>query len=134
MITVQLVNGALQERKTGDGDLGTQYKKYKIRVSEEGRRALHREVDKVSGVSASHYGELVDIQDKDLHAFRALTTCNEYAIIAHWSLHSEDDSFKCYNFFYVPSPYKRTIRKDADVELNQVLYSSPHTKDVYLFF
>ena len=100
----------------------------------DGRRALYGDIDKVSGVSASHYGEVIGAEAKENDIFKALTTCKEYAIIAFWSLHPEDDTFECDNFFYAPNPYKRTIRKDDNIKLSQVLYSSPHTNDIYLFY
>ena len=85
-------------------------------------------------MSASHYGNVEGFDSNFNDTYKALTTCEEYAIIAFWSLHPEDDTFECDNFFYVPNPYKRTIRKDDDVELSQVLYSSPHTNDIYFFY
>ena len=63
-----------------------------------------------------------------------MTTCEQYAVIAFWGMHPWIDSFKCYRFFFVPNPFKRMILQTEKAELNQVLYSSPHTNDVFLFF
>ena len=45
-----------------------------------------------------------------------------------------DDTFKCNRFFVAPDPFKRTIRNCEETELHQVLYSSPHSKDVFFFY
>ena len=135
MITVQLANRIFKElEESGDSKKLTLCKKYLVEQTQEGRRALYGDIDKVSGVSVSHYGDVIVAEAKENDIFKALTTCKEYAIIAFWSLHPEDDTFECDNFFYAPNPYKRTIRKDDNIELSQVLYSSPHTNDIYLFY
>ena len=61
-----------------------------------------------------------------------MTTCQLYAVVAYWAMFN--DCFECERFFFVPNPCKRMILKSEKAELSQVLYSSPHTKDVFLFF
>ena len=72
-------------------------------------------------------------QDDD-QVSNAMRTCQEYAVIAYWELESVTDTFECARFFFVPNPCTRTIRKGENSNLRQVLYSSPHSNDVFFFY
>lgn len=60
--------------------------------------------------------------------------CQEFATVAFWDLDALTDQFNCTRFFIMPNPMKRTIQDVEDTQLDQVLFSSPHTKDVFFFF
>ena len=60
--------------------------------------------------------------------------CQEFAVVAFWDYSQEDDQFKCTRFFIMPNPMKRTIKESEGTKLDQVLYSSPHNKEVFFFF
>ncbi len=60
--------------------------------------------------------------------------CADYAIIGFWDLDKPNDTFKCSRFFIVPSPMKRTIQDSEETELDQILYTSDVTGDVFFFF
>ena len=63
-----------------------------------------------------------------------MSTCTLYAIVAFWGISEWNDCFKCKRFFFVPNPKMRMIQKSEKAELSQLLYSSPHTNDVFLYF
>ena len=70
---------------------------------------LNETINKVSGVSAEHYANVVeDLNYKD--GSNAMTECENYAVIGFWDLQEDDDTFKCVRFFVVPDPYKRMIK------------------------
>ena len=59
----------------------------------------------------------------------------EIAVIAFWELSDNGlDKFECSRHFYVPNPKKRMTRDIKGTELYNVLYVSPHNKDVFFFF
>ena len=60
--------------------------------------------------------------------------CEEYAIMATWELEKQTNRFVCKRFFLIPNPMKRLVINASGTELYQILYSSPHTKDVFFFF
>ena len=95
---------------------------------------MHDQSDSVTGVSAFEYGKVEAVDSESSDALDALTTCDQYAVVAFWGLHPETDCIKCYRFFFAPNPYKRMIRNSEKAELSQVLYYSPHTNDVFLYF
>ena len=64
---------------------------------------------------------------------RAYQGCKEFAVVAFWDLDASD-RFACSRFFVIPNPMKRTIRDCEGTELQQVLYTSSHTNDVFFFF
>ena len=93
---------------------------------------LHEKINAVTGVSAKHYANVVE----DMYyktGTTAMTECENYAVIGFWNL-EEDDTFKCDRFFVLPNPYKRMIKHRQDTELYQVLYTSQHSGEVFLFF
>ena len=65
---------------------------------------------------------------------RALMNCEEYAIVSFWDLEEQSDKFVCVRFFLIPNPMKRMVMDSDGTQLYQVLYSSPHTNDVFFFF
>ena len=94
---------------------------------------LNENINEVLGVSPEHYANVVeDSNYKD--GFNAMTECENYAVIGFWDLKKVSDTFKCVRFFVMPDPYMRMISKCDDTELYQILYSSQHSKDVFLFF
>ena len=81
---------------------------------------------------AWHYADAVPSSEADDAESLAMSHCEEFAIIGYWKL-TEDDTFKCYRSSDVLDPNKRMIRKCEETEMFQVLYSSHHTKEVFLF-
>ena len=59
--------------------------------------------------------------------------CKEFAVIAFWD-HHKTDVFECKRFFIVPSPVKRIIKDSNGTLVYEVLFTSPHTNDVFFFF
>ena len=55
-------------------------------------------------------------------------------MIAFWDVDPVDDAFKCTRFFILPNPMKRNIIDTEGTQLDQVLYESTHTKEVFFFF
>ena len=94
---------------------------------------LYEEIDDVNGVAPEHYAD-VGLSESQKLAIRAYMGCKEYAVIGFWDLDLESNKFKCSRFFITPSPLTRTISRSGDTELYQVLYSSPHNKEVFFFF
>lgn len=60
--------------------------------------------------------------------------CKEFAVIAYWDFKAELNQFKCSRFFIVPDPKKRTIREIDGTTQDQVLYSSTHNNEIFLFY
>ena len=87
----------------------------------------------MTGVSINRRGKAVAVDSENSDYLDAMTTCQEYAVVAYWGL-NRYDCFKCDKFFFVPNPLKRMILKSEKAELSQVLYSSPHANVVFLFF
>ena len=110
MITVQLVKRILQGLESEENDKSTQYQNYCIKETDDGRRAFHEGSDKVSGVKAFHYGKVEELDSESTDFFEAMAAGTEYAIIAYWKLNTVDDTFKCYDFYFAPSPCKRIIK------------------------
>ena len=91
---------------------------------------LHETVDLVTGVGAQEYARI-----KEIVTFgTAFMNCADYAIIGFWDLDKPNDTFKCSRFFIAPSPMKRTIQDSDETELDQILYTSDVTNDVFFFF
>ena len=65
---------------------------------------------------------------------RAQMNCDEYAIVATWVLEESTNRFICKRFFLIPNPMKRTVVDASGTELKHVLYSSPHSQDIFFFF
>ena len=67
----------------------------------------------VSGPSPFLYADVVavDSENSEDEALDAMRTCEQYAVVAFWSLIDYSDCLKCYRFFFVPDPFKRMIRK-----------------------
>ena len=84
-------------------------------------------------MAPEHYAN-IGKSDSQFLAERALMNCKEYGVVAFWDLSQEDDRFKCTRFCLVPNPMKRTIKDSQGTKLEQVLYSSPHNKEVFFFF
>ena len=51
--------------------------------------AEHMEIDPVTGVSAKHYGKVVAVDSESSDALDAMTSCEEYAIVAYWGLNPD---------------------------------------------
>ena len=133
MITVQLVKKVLHEwtEEATTRNVSHQYQNFTIEpISEDD----HQSIDPKTGVSAFKHAKVVAVASEISDALDALTTCEQYAVVAFWGLQAHTDCFKCDRFFKVPNPYKRMIRNSEKAELSQVLYSSPHTNDVFLFY
>ena len=94
---------------------------------------LHEKPDDVNGVAPVHYADVGRSESQKL-AVRAYMGCEEYAVIGFWDLDLKSNSFKCSRFFIIPSPVTRVISMSLDTALHQVLYSSPHNKEVFFFF
>ena len=88
----------------------------------------------MSGVSVNRHAKIVAVDSENSDALDAMTTCQHYAVLAFWGLNRDTDCLKCRRFFFVPNPFKRMILRSEKAELSQVLYSSPHTNDVFLYF
>ena len=124
----------LYRAATSDQDYSRVFTKY-MEVSEDLYKpnALNEEVDQLAGISAEHYANISKSQSQKL-AIRAYMNAKDFAVVAFWDLKEVDDTFKCTRFFIVPNPMKRTINESEGTKLEQVLYSSPHNKEVFLFF
>ena len=94
---------------------------------------MHETVEPVTGVGAQEYASIQKSESQDL-AVKAFMNCADYAIIGFWDLDKLDDRFKCSRFFIAPSPMKRTIQDSDETELDQILYTSDVTYDVFFFF
>ena len=51
--------------------------------------------DPVSGVSAFHHANVVAVDSTNSDAIKAMTTCEQYAVVAFWGLTNYDDCRKC---------------------------------------
>ena len=69
------------------------------------------ESNPVSGPSAFLYANVDALDSENSEALDAMRTCEQYAVVAFWSLIDYSDCLKCYRFFFVPDPFKRMIRK-----------------------
>ena len=49
----------------------------------------HWEINLVTGVSAKHYGKVVAVDSESSDALDAMTSCEEYAIVAYWGLNPD---------------------------------------------
>jgi len=96
--------------------------------------SLMEEVDVLSGVTPLHYCNIGKSASQSLYSL-ALQNCKSFAVVGFWNLNSEsDDTFTCNRFFIIPNPMSREVKSVSGTHLWQVLYSSPHTKDVFFFF
>ena len=134
LITVQLVKKVLHEwtEEATTRNVSQQYQNFTIEPVHEDH--LNWDNDALTGVYAKHFSKVIAVNSESSDALDEMTTCEQYAVIASWGLHPRTDCFKCDRFFFVPNPYKRRIRNSEEAELSQVLYSSPHTNDVFLCF
>ena len=87
----------------------------------------------IAGVEPLHYADIKQ-SPSQRQMVRVQMNCQEYAIVATWDLDPDTDKFICSRFFLIPNPMKRMVKKASGTELFQVLYSSPHSKDVFFFF
>ena len=94
---------------------------------------LFQDVDQLTGICPTHYANIQESTSQRL-AMKAAMDCREFAVVAFWDLNAEDDTFKCVRFFIMPNPIKRTIMDKGNTKLDQILYTSSHTKDVFFFF
>lgn len=94
---------------------------------------MNEEVDQLAGVAPEHYAN-IGMSKSQFLIERALMNCKEFGVVAFWDLSSEDDQFKCSRFFIAPNPMKRTIKDSQGTKLDQILYASPHNKEVFFFF
>ena len=61
--------------------------------------------------------------------------CKEFAVVAFWDLGKHgDEVLYCSHFFIVPSPRKRIIKEVMETKLEQVLFVSESTKEVFFFW
>ena len=60
--------------------------------------------------------------------------CKEFAVVAFWDLDKDTDLFICKRFFIAPSPMSRTVKDCDGTKIEQVLFTSHHTKDVFFFY
>lgn len=54
-------------------------------------------------------------------------------MVAFWDLHPTD-VFVCNRFFIIPSPVKRVVKDAKGTQVHEVLFTSPHTNDVFFFW
>ena len=111
----------------------TLYSEIDPELYKESKLAEEEVVDPISGVSATHYANINKSKSQQL-AIKACMDGKELAVIAFWDLDPDDDSFKCKRFFILPNPMKRNIIDTEGTQLDQVLYESTHTKEVFFFF
>ena len=99
MITVQLVRKALTLEGTTDRDVAQQYQNYTIESVNDKSLYDHEnckyEPSNASGVSAFHYANVVAVDSKNTDDLDAMTTCNQYAVVAFWDVSEWNDCFKC---------------------------------------
>ena len=57
----------------------------------------------------------------------------EFAVVSFWDL-SHGGIFVCNRFFLAPNPTKRVIKQTNGTTLEQMLFISDHTKDVFFFW
>ena len=95
-------------------------------------KGLFREVDKLLGIQNQHYAD-VKMSKANLIGQTTRQDCKDFAVIAFWDLH-KTDVFNCSRFFIVPNPIKRIIKDQRGTLVNQVLFTSEHTKDIFFFW
>ena len=93
---------------------------------------LNETVDPVAGVFAKEYAKVFKSESQDV-AVSGFMNCTDYAVIGFWDL-QESDRFECTRFFIVPNPMVRNIRDCDGTKLDQILYHSIHTDDIFFFF
>ena len=93
---------------------------------------LNEVVDPISGVVAKEYAKVFKSESQDL-AVSGYMNCTDYAVIGFWDL-DENDKFVCTRFFIVPNPMVRNIQDCEGTKIDQILYHSIHTDDIFFFF
>ena len=94
---------------------------------------LHEHVDVITGISPKVWAH-IQKSPQQTNQIRARMNCEEYALVAFWDFDVQKDQMVCERFFMIPNPLKRMIQGKKGTELNQVLYVSEHTKEVFFFF
>lgn len=59
--------------------------------------------------------------------------CTHFAVVGFWDFNSSEDKYECARFFIIPNPMCRNVQ-NKDITLQQILYTSEHTDDVFFFF
>lgn len=95
---------------------------------------LNEKVDPLDGVRPQQYANIVPCATLQREVVNSFMAVEELALIAFWDLNKSKNIFECSHHFYVPSPKKRNVKQVGNIEVYQVLYSSPHSKDVFFFF
>ena len=117
---------ALKKKKT----LTAQYGGAEVKLYTD--KSLFQEVDKLLGIQNQRYADLAVSRATDL-SLEARQDCEEFAVVAFWDL-LPTDVFQCSRFFIIPNPKVRIIRDVRGTLVYQVLYVSPHTKDIFFFW
>jgi len=73
------------ESRATTRNFSQKYQNYSIKVTGDD----HWEIDPVTGVSAKHYGKVVAVDSESSDALDAMTSCEEYAIVAYWGLNPD---------------------------------------------
>ena len=95
-------------------------------------KRLFRDVDKLLGIQNQHYAN-IQKSKSNLIGQETRQDCKEFAVVAFWDLH-KTDVFVCTRFFIVPNPIKRIVKDSNGTIVNQVLFTSQHTNDVFFFW
>ena len=91
-------------------------------------KRLNEEVDPLTGCTVSNFSKLEEAPNDG-----AYIASTEIAVISFWRFNSDNNVFRCYNFFNVPNPMKRMIRDQEGTLLYEVLFKGQEN-DIFFFY